>query len=83
MKLTNKERSRALKAYSCSDTMRKRYRYVKVTYVDGVIKRFSISNWLIFRDGMKTNLYNRGLIKIRPYYRWDYMWKMFLDKFKR
>jgi len=38
---------------------------VKVTYRDKSNKKFDLNNWFLFRKGIKENLYDKGLCKIK------------------
>lgn len=78
MELTNKDKSNALKAFATQVTLEKKYRAVRVKYADGGLKFFYIHQWILFRDGIKTNLYDNELCKIKPIYSNKYLFKCFV-----
>lgn len=82
MELTQKDIDRAIKCYAPREELELKYRCIKVKYNDGKTKRFAIDKWVIFCDGIKENIADKYLCKIRPVYKWSYLFSR-LFKWKK
>jgi len=51
--------------------LQKTVKRVKVTYNDGHVRKFELFMWIINRDSIKLNLFNKGLIKVSPVYKFS------------
>lgn len=63
---TEKELIEINNSFNMSASATNRYRKVKVTYMDEKTKLFKPVVWDIFREGIKCNLFDKGLVKIKP-----------------
>ena len=61
------------------DTLLEKYNRVRVTYADKAVKTFTLEKWVIFREGIKINLFDRGGIKIKGV---NGRWYRFTDWFR-
>lgn len=63
--LTKADKALANEAYKTPAYL-ERFRRIKVTYLDGKSVKYTIDNWLLHRDNIRKNLFEKGLCKIKP-----------------
>ena len=63
--ITKKDKTLANEAYKTAEYL-ERFKYIKVTYLDGYKKKYKVDLWLLHRNDIRKNLFKKGLCKIEP-----------------
>ena len=70
--LTKKDKTIANEAYKNAEYL-ERFKHIKVIYLDGVVKKFKVDVWLLYRDDIRKNLFKQGKCKIVPKKKFKYL----------